>query len=339
MSNTTPSSRRIPFTDPRTQKKLTKVGDELRDPSGDVVAPVVDGIPRFVEVGEDYAENFGFQWNEWKNLLSDDRSTGNTKYDLLVERTHFDKFPTEGATILECGMGGGDDTEALLQFPFAEVHSFDLSRAVDLAAQFLDDSRLVMSQASIYDIPYPDESFDFVFCHRVLQHTPDPAASLRSICRKVKPGGVLFTHSYKKSWRYLMNYKYKLRWLTKRLPLSAVYWYVQRFGPIMRSLNRNLSRLGRVGAEFADWFVPFDYAASYGSLNERQLLELDKLCTFDALTPAHDHPMTSKTLCRIIESEGFRVDYLNSHPVNPVLATATKVASSNEVHGSLPKAA
>lgn len=339
MSNMPAANPRISFVDPQTQQELVRHGDELKNARGQTIARVVNGLPRFVDVGDDYAENFGFQWNEWKDLLSDSRSTGNTKYELLIERTRFDEFDTEGATILECGMGGGDDTEALLQFPFGEVHSFDLSRAVDRAAQHLDDPRLVISQASIYDIPYADESFDFVFCHRVLQHTPDPIASLKAICRKVKPGGVLFAHSYKKSWRYLMNYKYKVRWLTKRIPHSINYAYVQKFGRLMRLLNKNLSRFGRPGAALADWFIPFDYAPSYGSLNEQQLLELDKLCTFDALTPTHDHPMSTRTLVKTIEAEGFHVDYINNHPINPVLATATKMVSLNASHGTNLKAA
>ncbi|MDA1014509.1 MAG: class I SAM-dependent methyltransferase [Planctomycetota bacterium] len=332
-------SNTIPFVDPHTHEALFNTGTDLCNANGDVICPIIDGVPRFVRSEDDYAENFGFQWNEWKDLLSDSRSTGNTKRDLLLKRTHFDQYKTEGATILECGMGGGDDTEVLLQFPFAEVHSFDLSCAVDRGRQFLNDPRLVLSQASIYDIPYADESFDFVFCHRVLQHTPDPVASLKAISRKVKPGGVLFVHCYKKSWRYLMNYKYKVRWLTKRLPQKAVFWYVQNFGRMMRKISSTLCRCGHAAAVSSNWFVPFDYFPRYGNFNEEQLLELDKLCTFDALTPAHDHPLTTRMFCKTIEEAGFRIEHLSDPPITPLLATAVRVTEAGEESQPIRQAA
>ena len=221
-------------------------------------------------------------------------------------------------------MGGGDDTEILLQFPFAEVHAFDLTNAVDRAARYLDDPRLVMSQASIYEIPYPDHSFDFVFCHRVLQHTPDPAAALRCLCRKVRPGGVLFAHSYKKSLLYLMNFKYKLRWFTKRLPRKAIAWYVDTFGPALHAFNhavadRNLLFRGLV------WnFIPFEHVPEYGTFDDKQLLELEKLITFDALTPWYDRPLSTKRFVSIIESEGFEIDHLFDPRISPVCCTAVK---------------
>ncbi|HKG25565.1 MAG TPA: methyltransferase domain-containing protein, partial [Thermomicrobiales bacterium] len=37
--------------------------------------------------------------------------------------------------------------------------------------------------ASIFDIPYPDRSFDVVGCFEVLEHQRDPAAALRELAR------------------------------------------------------------------------------------------------------------------------------------------------------------
>ena len=39
-------------------------------------------------------------------------------------------------------MGGGDDTEVLVTLPFAEIHSFDLSSAVERAHKHLKDNLL-----------------------------------------------------------------------------------------------------------------------------------------------------------------------------------------------------
>lgn len=314
----------IPLVDPVTHDRLEERDGVLYNGhTRKAVAKVIAGIPRFVD--ESYADNFAFQWKHWRHTLSDMRSLGSTKLELIKRRTRFDQYHTEGATLLECGMGGGDDTEVLLRFPFSEIHGFDISTAVDRAAAYLHDPRLKLLQASIYEIPYPDSSFDFVYCHRVLQHTPDPQRALRAICRKVKPGGVLFAHCYKKSWRYLMNYKYKCRWLTKRIPYRYVYWYVETFGQPLHLVNAVLHRCGPIGRSVARQFVPFEYIREYGNLDKKRLLELEKLVTFDALTPRHDHPMTSRQFRHIIEGEGFRIEHIRDPRVSPLYCTAVRI--------------
>lgn len=313
----------VEFIDPLSGQPLVEEGGSLR--CGDrVVAAIVASIPRFVGSEDDYATSFGWQWNYWTDIMSDARTTGTFKRDLLLERTHFAEYGMEGKTILECGMGGGDDTEVLLDFPFAEVHSFDLSNSVDRARRYLDDPRLTLSQASIFEIPYPDRSFDFVFCHRVLQHTPDPARALRCICKKVRPGGVLFAHSYKLSWIHAMHYKYKYRWLTRRLRLETVHGLLERFGPRLSRVNHWMSDRGRLLQALAYGFVPFTGIREYGELDERRLLELEKLVTFDALTPRYDRPMTSRAFRGVIESEGFRIEHIHDPRSSPLYCTALK---------------
>ncbi len=227
MSSTTTRSLICPFVDPIDGEQLVFERDYWLNPiSGKPIAVLVGGIPRFVGARDDYAENFGFQWNHWENELSEKRASQIPVNDILRKRTKFEKYETSDKTILECGMGGGDDTEVLPKFPFKEVHSFDLSRSVERAAKHLNDPRLTISQSYIFSIPYADESFDFVFCHRVLQHTPDPVKALRLLCKKVKPGGVLFAHSYKASLVHLCEWRYKYRWFSKRIPKSWIYQYV-----------------------------------------------------------------------------------------------------------------
>jgi SAM-dependent methyltransferase len=42
------------------------------------------------------------------------------------------------------------------------------------------------------EIPYPDETFDFVLSHDVLEHVEDPRASIAEIKRVLRPGGMSF---------------------------------------------------------------------------------------------------------------------------------------------------
>ncbi len=290
------------------------------------VARVVNNVPRFIAAYQDYASNFGYQWNKWNSILSDSRNSNleDAKYKLLLKRTQFDKFETSGKTILECGCGGGDDTEILLRFPFSEVHAFDLSTAVDRARKFLSDERLVLSQASIFEIPYADKSFDFVFCHRVLQHTPDPVLALKSICQKVKVGGVLFVHSYHRSKKYMQHFKYKYRFITKRIPHFFIEQFLNVFATPMHALNSRLYK-SRWGKKFAFGFIPLEYSPKYSNFSKRELIQLEKLVTFDALTPMYDTPMRWSEMKSIVEAEGFEIKYFNDNPSgSPIYLTAVR---------------
>lgn len=316
----------ISFVDPQTRAELRLEGDRYVAPDGRTIATVLDGIPRFVPPQENYAESFGYQWKRWHSIRSDARNPGHSLRKTILDRTRFSDHDLTGKTLLECGMGGGDDTEVLLTLPFGEIHSFDLSTAVERAARFLDDPRLRIFQASIFDIPYPDASFDVVYCHRVLQHTPDPAEALRRIARKVRPGGLLFAHSYKHSPRHMAEWRYKYRWLTKRLPWRAVAAYVDLAGPLLHRTNELLYR-HPLTAEFAYRFVPFYHLpqdGEGGGVSAAARIELEKQITFDALTPWHDHPMDTASFRSAIEAAGFEILHFHDPLGSPLYATARR---------------
>jgi SAM-dependent methyltransferase len=189
----------------------------------------------------------------------------------------------------------------------------------------LTDPRLTIFQGSILEIPVPDQSFDVVYCHRVLQHTPDPIESLRAIMRKVAPGGVLFAHCYQRSAARMKAFKYKYRPLTTRLPPEWVLGFVERSGPALRRVSAALERLGRTGREFRRRWIPYVYYQSYGELDEAGLAELSMHDTFDALTPAYDNPLTADELYGTVEAAGFRIDHAQRDELGPLWCTAVRV--------------
>ena len=313
----------IGYINTKTGNNLTIKDNELVDSvTGEIVSKILRDVPRFVAASENYAEDFAWQWKKWGHSKTDSSGPRKHLVDEILFRTQFDKFNISGKTILECGAGAGDDTAVLTTLPFSEIHSFDLSTSIEEIKEHVIEERLILSQASILDIPYPDESFDVVYCHRVLQHTPDPLKALACVCSKVKPGGILFAHSYKKSLRNMIQWKYKYRWLSKRLPLIWIYKYVDRCGPILHRVNKLLYK-NIFTMLFAYNFIPF-YHFVRDDLTEEQLIEFEKLGTFDALIPEHDHPMTSKQFFGTIENLGF--DIVNKHDPkgSPLWCTAVK---------------
>jgi ubiquinone/menaquinone biosynthesis C-methylase UbiE len=309
------------FRDPITHEELRRAGDTLRSSRGEV-ARLIGGIWRFVDLDRHYARSFGLQWNHWADTLSDSRRLGHAKADLLASRTHFAEYDLRGKSLLECGMGGGDDTEVLLQLPLARLYSFDLSTSVERAKRQLHDRRLTLFQASILEIPVPDRSFDIVFCHRVLQHTPDPLQALRAILRKVAKDGLLFAHCYQRSRERMQDFKYKYRPLTKRLPPNWVLAFVERAGPALRWTSKRLDRLGRPGREFRRRWMPYKYYSIREGMTEDQLAEMSMLDTFDALTPTFDNPLTQEEFYGEIERSGFLIEHRQTGERAPLWCTA-----------------
>lgn len=53
-------------------------------------------------------------------------------------------------------------------------------------------NRYANTQVDITRIQFPDEHFDYVICHHVLEHVPDDARGMRECARVLKPGGRAF---------------------------------------------------------------------------------------------------------------------------------------------------
>jgi SAM-dependent methyltransferase len=70
---------------------------------------------------------------------------------------------------------------------------------IDRAAEVVDQAGRVSARPAnvrfevgdVYALAYPDDSFDLVHAHQVLQHLSDPVAALREMARVCRPGGVV----------------------------------------------------------------------------------------------------------------------------------------------------
>ena len=98
--------------------------------------------------------------------------------------------------MLEVGCGAGRFTELLLDAG-ARVFACDLSRAVEAnRANCRRWPEHFVCQADLLDLPAADAAFDLVLCLGVIQHTPDPEATIRALAAKLRPGGRLVLDHY-----------------------------------------------------------------------------------------------------------------------------------------------
>lgn len=247
-------------------------------------------IPRFVP-SENYAESFGYQWNMHRLTQVDSHTGLHISRERVAAATRWPQR-LDGQHILEAGSGAGRFTEILLATG-ATVYSFDYSSAVDAnSANNGAAPNLHLFQGDIYDIPLPKAQFDKVICLGVLQHTPDPLRAFNSLAGMVRPGGELVIDVYTLSLAALLQWKYLLRPITKRLPKETLYKIVTTCVSLFLPLATMLRRIaGRAGARLLP-IVEYSHLGLPPELN-RQWAILD---TFDMYSPVHDHPQSLRTV-------------------------------------------
>ncbi|MCM2410552.1 methyltransferase domain-containing protein [Streptomyces sp. RKAG290] len=101
-----------------------------------------------------------------------------------------------GMSVLDVGCGPGTITAdlAALVAP-GRVTAVDTTREIlDQAAEAAAERGLEnveFATADVHALDFPDDSFDVVHAHQVLQHVGDPVQALREMRRVCRPGGVV----------------------------------------------------------------------------------------------------------------------------------------------------
>lgn len=279
---------------PADQRELTEDSEQLRCPLGHTF-PIVRGVPRFVPSGG-YAESFGRQWNRFR-LTQLDSHTG---LPLSEERAlrclglADAGRALDGQAVLEVGCGAGRFTEVLLKLG-ADVTSVDLSNAVEAnAANFPPDQRHRVVQANVQALPLSTRQFDGVFCLGVVQHTPVPETTVKTLYEYVRPGGWLVFDHYAVSFSTTTWFGvHAARQVFKRLPVDRRLPAVERMVDRLLPVHAAAARLGRAPARALSRVSPvLSYYHIHPDLPEDLQRDWAILDTHDALTDVYKHHRT-----------------------------------------------
>jgi SAM-dependent methyltransferase len=176
-----------------------------------------------------------------------------------------DRFDWDGKKVLEIGLGQGAESEQLIRRG-ARWSGLDLTAesvarvGARLALRDLpyDD----LKQGSALEIPYPTDSFDYVFSHGVLHHIPDIATAQKEIHRVLRPGGTLVAMLYA---RKSLNFQVSIK-LVRRAVLASAY-PLRNVVPFKGMLRQHLDNAERVGLRSYLDIETFTHRNTDGPLN------------------------------------------------------------------------
>ena len=147
-----------------------------------------------------------------------------------------------GMRLVDVGCGPGSITRGLAErLAPGQVVGLDLSRETldtarrDAAARGLDN--LAYEEGSVYEMPFPDASFDVAYAHQVFQHLREREAALREMFRVVRPGGLVAVRDV--DWG-TVAYWPRDPWIDRFVEVHSRTWYQNggepRMGRQLRAL-------------------------------------------------------------------------------------------------------
>ncbi len=143
-------------------------------------------------IDHETVRSFGEEWNKFSSFSADDIQTAGDQYFDIVD----DSMVNDHSLVLDAGCGSGRWSKYLSERA-RFIEAIDPSESVFAAAQLTREAgNIRITHAGIDNIPFPDNTFDFVFCLGVLHHIPDTQAALEKIVRKLKSGGHLLLYLY-----------------------------------------------------------------------------------------------------------------------------------------------
>jgi SAM-dependent methyltransferase len=264
---------------------------------------ILNFIPRFVSQ-DNYANNFGWQWNKFKKTQFDSYSGHPITYNRFWAATNWGAKIKNNEWILDAGCGSGrfaeisSDTEA-------NIVAIDYSNAVDACYENLGHKdNLFIIQCDIYNLPFKDGFFDKIYSLGVLQHTPDVKKAVLCLSLKLKKEGYLCIDFYEKSFKSMILPKYWLRPMTKKMKKEKVFSFLEENVDFLLKMSEILNRIPLIGKLFSR-LVPIANYNGVLPLDHNQIREWAILDTFDWLTPTYDNPQTKKAILKWLQEFRF----------------------------------
>lgn len=159
----------------------------------------------------------------WNKRMAEKSLDSTEELKESFERNGFDIEYLKGKNVLDMGCGSGRFTITLAKLGASHVTGVDLGdEGLEVARELAASEGLKnvkFEKQSVLDLPYKDESFDFVFCKGVLHHTGNLNKGLDEYYRVLKRGGKGFLYLYG-SGGLFWNSRRRMREVMQLIPID-----------------------------------------------------------------------------------------------------------------------
>ena len=137
-------------------------------------------------------KSFGEEWIKFSSFDETEiERMGNEYFDILDHAS-----VNTNSYVLDVGCGTGR-WSYYLSPKVKFIEAIDPSDAVFSAANLTSaQPNIRVTKAGVDNIPFADNSFDFIFSLGVLHHIPDTPMAIKKIYEKIKPGGYFLVYLY-----------------------------------------------------------------------------------------------------------------------------------------------
>ena len=291
----------------------------------------------FVGDNQTYADSFGNEWKKFSRVQSDKNLKIPTSRRRLENLLGFPLEMLRGKTVLEIGSGSGRFTPLLAKYA-KNVVSTDLSEAI-FVNEAIGLRNVTFIRADLNKNIFK-EKFDLVFCRGVLQHTPNPNDSIKTIFNNAALGAMVVFDIYARPTlkNKIRDWKYFYRFLFKPIPKKYLENIFDKYGKKIYKVHSYLNSLIRkhflikLIMRLIRPFYPYlDVDSLYPSFDEKQRIEVYRSLLLDAFTCEFDNPRNFEEVVSILAEIGqypysfnearcmFRVKKRNHKPFTPLI--------------------
>lgn len=266
---------------------------------------IIDGVHIF-DTSDEYAENFGKQWKEYRDLQIDSINNFSISKDYLLDLTFNDLKNFKNKNVLEIGSGAGRFTEII-------VNNCKFCISVDLSSAIFHNvskgkSNLILVKSDFLKL-IPNNFFDVVICRGVLQHTKSPKDSINKLYDFVKTDGFVYFDIYKKPFLGRLNPKY-IFWrplIRNLISYEKAEKILKKRVKVLIKIKEFLIKYIVFKKSISDVIIPIWYYKGELNLSNNELEKWAILDTLDGLFAHYDQPMSNKEVILLLKKNNIEL--------------------------------
>lgn len=158
----------------------------------------------------------------WENFSLDDIiQEGKKLLENRINSPNFKLTDLKNKVVLDLGCGSGRYTVALSGYGCKMIIGYDMGKqGLEVGRKIVKKyglKNVKFEEGDVLNLPYENESFDFVFCNGVLHHTKDFPKALSEFHRVLKASCTAFLYLYADGGLF-WNFRKKAREITCNIP-------------------------------------------------------------------------------------------------------------------------